>query len=54
LTFTVLTAKAAAGALYEKSAAAWKTVSETKNPAAFFSFSRSKKACSRPSRPLPL
>lgn len=32
-------AKAAADALYEKSAAAWKTVSETKNPAAFFSFS---------------
>jgi hypothetical protein len=34
-------AKAAADALYEKSAAAWKTVSETKNPAAFFSFSAS-------------
>jgi erythromycin esterase-like protein len=32
-------AKAAADALYEKSAAAWKTVSETRNPAAFFSFS---------------
>lgn len=34
-------ARAAADALYEKSAAAWKTVSETKNPAAFFSFSAS-------------
>jgi hypothetical protein len=32
-------AKAAADALHEKSAAAWKTVSETKNPGAFFSFS---------------
>lgn len=32
-------ARAAAEALHEKSAAAWKTVSETKNPGAFFSFS---------------
>jgi len=32
-------AKAAVEALHAKSAAAWKTVSETKNPAAFFSFS---------------
>jgi hypothetical protein len=31
--------KAAVEALHEKSAAAWKTVSETKNPGAFFSFS---------------
>ena len=34
-------AKAAVEALHEKSAAAWKTVSETKNPGAFFSFSAS-------------
>ncbi len=32
-------ARAAAEALHERSSAAWKTVSETKNPAAFFSFS---------------
>lgn len=32
-------AKAAADALYERSAAAWTKVSETKNPAGFFSFS---------------
>jgi hypothetical protein len=31
-------ARAAADALYEKSAAAWSTVSSTKNPAAFFTF----------------
>lgn len=34
-------AKAAAEKLYQQSAAAWKTVSETKNPAAFFSFANS-------------
>lgn len=34
-------ARQAVEALHEKSAAAWKTVSETKNPAAFFSFSAS-------------
>jgi hypothetical protein len=34
-------AKAAAEKLYQQSAAAWKTVSETKNPAAFFSFATS-------------
>lgn len=39
-------ARAAAEALYEKSAAAWKTVSETKNPAAFFSFSAAPEALS--------
>jgi hypothetical protein len=46
-------AKAAAEALHEKSAAAWKTVSETKNPGAFFSFSTAPDvlpACGRPSR----
>jgi hypothetical protein len=32
-------ARAAAEALYQKSAAAWKELNETKNPAAFFSFS---------------
>jgi hypothetical protein len=32
-------AREAVEALYQKSAAAWKTVSETKNPGAFFSFS---------------
>lgn len=34
-------ARAAAEALWRKSAEAWKTVSETHNPAAFFSFSQS-------------
>lgn len=34
-------AKAAVEKLYQQSATAWKTVSETKNPAAFFSFANS-------------
>ena len=34
-------AKAAVEKLYQQSTAAWKTVSETKNPAAFFSFANS-------------